>query len=80
MNIIFAAALAATATIATPALADPVAPAASPTAAAELGTAHGGKRYCLVTPAITGSIINRKTCHTRAEWMKEGVDPLDYRR
>ena len=34
------------------------------------------KRYC-VQAAITGSRLDRKECRTRAEWLKEGFDPLD---
>lgn len=34
------------------------------------------KRYC-VKGAITGSRIAHKDCRTRAEWLKEGFDPLD---
>ncbi len=30
-------------------------------------------RYCIKTPAITGSIIDRVKCHTQAEWAKLGV-------
>ena len=34
------------------------------------------KRYC-VESATTGSRLLRKECRTRAEWLKEGFDPLD---
>lgn len=34
------------------------------------------KRYC-VQEMITGSRMPRKDCRTRAEWLKEGFDPLD---
>ena len=31
-------------------------------------------RYC-VKGVITGSRLERRVCKTRAEWLKEGVDP-----
>lgn len=34
------------------------------------------KRYC-VEGTVTGSRLARKDCRTRAEWLKEGFDPLD---
>ncbi|WP_447728843.1 hypothetical protein [Sphingomonas koreensis] len=34
------------------------------------------KRYC-VQGDITGSRLAQKDCRTRAEWLKEGFDPLD---
>ncbi len=34
------------------------------------------KRYCVISPPITGSRLSRKTCMTRADWLKEGFDPL----
>lgn len=49
------------------------APAAQPSADAK---PVKDKRYC-VEGAITGSRIGRKECRTRAEWLKEGFDPLD---
>ncbi len=33
------------------------------------------QRYC-VLQTETGSILERKTCKTRKEWLAEGVDPL----
>jgi hypothetical protein len=49
-----------------------VTPAATPTAARQQPTA--AQRYCVVyTP--TGSHIQHRECHTRAEWLEEGVDP-----
>lgn len=52
------------------------APSASPagTATTEDAKRHE-QRYC-VEGITTGTILPRKTCHTRAEWLKEGVDPL----
>jgi hypothetical protein len=29
--------------------------------------------YCVRTPAITGSIIDRVECHTQQDWAKLGV-------
>src|SRR6476661_3105934 len=34
------------------------------------------QRYCVAPPVSTGTILARKTCMTRAEWIaKTGVDP-----
>ena len=33
------------------------------------------KKYCVVDQ-ITGSRMPVKVCHTRAEWLNEGFDPL----
>ena len=33
-------------------------------------------RYC-VQGTVTGSRIRPEDCRTRAEWLKEGFDPLD---
>lgn len=42
----------------------------------EAAIAKPETRYCIVeTP--TGSHIQRKTCKTRGDWLKSGVDPLD---
>jgi len=35
------------------------------------------RRYCIVAGDITGTRLNRKICHTRDDWMKQGFDPLD---
>ena len=32
-------------------------------------------RYCVLGPT-TGTILPKKICKTREEWLKEGVDPL----
>jgi hypothetical protein len=60
----------------TPALAadrpEPTAPAASaPVTAAP----QKNVRYC-AEGEITGSRIPRRICKTRADWLKQGVDPL----
>ncbi len=34
------------------------------------------KRYC-VRGITTGSRLIRQECHTRAEWLAQGFDPLD---
>lgn len=33
-------------------------------------------RYCIRTYPNTGSMLTRQICMTRADWMREGVDPL----
>ena len=33
-------------------------------------------RYC-VESVFTGSRVRRQECRTRAEWLREGFDPLD---
>ena len=46
--------------------------------AAEAGvdqTAAAAKKYCIVD-SPTGSRLTKKSCRTRDEWMKRGVDPL----
>jgi hypothetical protein len=51
----------------------------TPTPAAQAdadGKTVKDKRYC-VQGNITGSRLARKDCRTRAEWMKQGFDPLD---
>lgn len=38
--------------------------------------ASEGKRYCVKPQTTTGTILARKTCMTRAQWIaKTGVDP-----
>jgi hypothetical protein len=70
---------------ATPSLAAPVstaagalegAPVAAQTTSAKTTQRSEATRYCVIeTP--TGSHIQRKTCHTRKDWMDmTGVDPL----
>jgi len=34
------------------------------------------KRYC-VQGTITGTRLAQKECRTRADWLKQGFDPLD---
>ena len=59
-----------------PVAADPrgaVEPAPVPTAQA---TAKADtKRYCIVE-TLTGSRMPQRICHTRAEWLTRGTDPL----
>ena len=56
-------------------------PTGVPTAAAptEQAGPAGGKaaaqRYC-VQSTLTGSRIPRRECRTRAEWLRDGFDPL----
>lgn len=46
----------------------------TPKAAAK---ADEGKRYCVKPQATTGTILTRKTCMTRAQWIaKTGNDPV----
>ena len=37
---------------------------------------NGARRYCIVD-TVTGSRIPVKECRTRADWLKQGFDPLD---
>lgn len=39
-------------------------------------TASPNTRYCVVVKATTGTIIDRKVCRTRDQWLAQGVDPL----
>lgn len=78
MKTVLAFALAATAA-ATPAFADPIASAAAPAPVAT-SAPDAGQRYCLKIPSKTGSFIDRKVCRTRADWAKDGVDPLAMRK
>ena len=51
---------------------DPSTDAAKPSA-----KAGEGKRYCVKPQATTGTILARKTCMTREQWIaKTGVDPV----
>jgi hypothetical protein len=53
--------------------------AADPTTdAAKAATVKAdGKRYCVKPQATTGTILARKTCLTREQWIaKTGVDPV----
>lgn len=52
-----------------------VAAAAPATEAAPADT----QRYCVVSQ-VTGSHIDRRECHTRTDWLKQGFDPLAPRR
>ncbi len=46
----------------------------TPKAAAKAGE---GKRYCVKPDATTGTILARKTCMTREQWIaKTGNDPV----
>lgn len=53
----------------------PAAPKPSETPAAASAPAADETRYCVVN-TVTGSRISHKTCRTRADWLKEGFDPL----
>ncbi|MEG3178105.1 hypothetical protein U1872_17825 [Sphingomonas sp. RB3P16] len=37
--------------------------------------APAAQRYCVVSD-VTGSRIARRVCQTRADWLKDGFDPL----
>jgi hypothetical protein len=76
------------ATVAAPAFAEPrTVPAPTTTASSESvdtastsqpGTkAKRATRYCTETE-ITGSRLPRRHCQTREDWLRDGVDPLDY--
>lgn len=52
------------------------APTAAPVDATLAGQARPNTRYCVLIPAETGTIINRKVCHTRDQWLATGFDPL----
>ena len=66
--------------VAAPALADPLPskPIVSE-APATVAPEPDARRICSVGP-VTGSLLPRKVCHTRAEWRALGVDPLAPRR
>ena len=77
------------ATVAAPAMAEPrtvPAPATSGTTesvdTAATTSKPGAKakretRYCAETE-VTGSRLPRRQCQTREDWLRDGVDPLDY--
>ena len=68
MFLMLASALASAAT--------PSAPASGASQAAPAPTpATAERRYCVVT-VPTGSRLERRDCRTRAEWLREGFDPL----
>jgi hypothetical protein len=51
------------------------APKAEAPASGTASAATSQTKYCVVdTP--TGSHIQKKTCHTRKEWLDQGFDPL----
>ncbi len=52
-----------------------VASASASIAASQSVAERAPTRYCVID-TITGSRIKRKTCQTRAEWMREGFDPI----
>lgn len=54
------------------------APLPSPNAAGmEKGAAAKPMRYCVINKQDTGTIIVRKVCRTRDDWLGRGFDPLD---
>ena len=50
-------------------------PAATPTPVASEANKPSAKRYC-VDAVLTGTRVPRRTCMTRADWLKQGFDPL----
>lgn len=72
-SIVIAAAVIATATPAF-ANADPARPAAD-TATTKVAVSPN-TRYCYKVET-TGSHLRRKICHTRAEWLARGTEPLE---
>ncbi len=71
-SIVIAAAVIATATPAF-ANADPARPADTATTKVAVSP---NTRYCYRVE-MTGSHLRRKICHTRAEWLARGTDPLE---
>jgi hypothetical protein len=55
--------------------ADTVTAAAPGSAAGSTPVATKPKRYC-IDATYTGSRMPKRSCKTRDEWMKEGIDPL----
>jgi hypothetical protein len=56
------------------AIPEPVKAPAKP--AQQVKQASPDQRYC-VDVTVTGTRIPRRTCHTRADWMAQGFDPLN---
>ena len=54
----------------------PGAAAAGVAAASIVQSSNPSTRYCVVVAHATGSMIDRKICRTRDEWLKTGFDPL----
>ena len=73
LHLILAAAAAAISPA--PTLDAPVAPASTGPAQA----ADRPQRYCVID-SITGSMISRRICQTREQWLAQGFDPLAPRR
>lgn len=75
---VFAAAVAMLATAAVPAMAS-TNPTGNPGgSAAPMPSEQPAKKICLSptvsgAPLVTGSILAKRTCHTRAEWEAKGV-------
>lgn len=74
------------ATVAAPAMAEPrtvPAPATTTTESVDAASTPSGTkakretRYCAETE-VTGSRLPRRQCQTREDWLRDGVDPLDY--
>lgn len=54
---------------------DPKEAVATPVPQSTPAKADAGPRYCYES-RITGSRLPHRECNTRAEWLKQGVDPL----
>jgi hypothetical protein len=75
------------ATVAAPAMAEPLRTVPAPAAKAPADAAAAGEpstkpvdpstRYCFKTE-ITGSRLPRRQCQTRKDWLRDGIEPLDY--
>ncbi len=77
--IVFAAALAAAAAPEPAPVPAPVAAPISPVERSQkISPATDMRRVCIVND-VTGTRFERKTCQTRAEWVAQGVDPLNQR-
>jgi hypothetical protein len=71
---VLAAALVAAAPEPAPAPA-PIAPVAEQNARASIDPSTDMRRVCVVD-TLTGSLLPRKVCQTRADWVAQGIDPL----
>jgi len=74
----FAAAVAMLATAAVPAMATSRPTGAPEGSAAPMSSEQPAKKICLSPtvsgdPVVTGSILAKRTCHTKAEWEAKGV-------
>lgn len=38
------------------------------------------RKYCIYLEAATGTRIQKQECRTRADWLDQGVDPLELKK